>query len=59
MSERQRRLRANARAEGQRRRIIRLLEQLGDIEPKEQCGKCGGWFEQVSSHEPHCDGPET
>ena len=59
MSERQRRLRANARAEGQRRRIIRLLEQLGDIEPKEQCPACGEWFAQVSSHKPHCDGPDT
>jgi len=49
---------ARARAEGQRLRIIRLLEELGDIEPKEQCEKCGRWFDQVSSHEPHCDGPE-
>jgi hypothetical protein len=52
------RRRARARAEGQRLRIIRLLEELGDIEPKEQCEKCGRWFDQVSSHKPHCDGPE-
>jgi hypothetical protein len=47
-----------ARAEGQRLRIIRLLEALGDMDSKEQCRKCGGWFDQVSSHEPHCDGPD-
>lgn len=47
-----------ARAEGQRLRIIRLLEALGDMDSKEQCRKCGGWFDQASSHEPHCDGPD-
>jgi len=48
-----------ARAEGQRLRIIRLLEELGDIEPKEQCPACGEWFAQVSAHKPHCNGPDT
>lgn len=46
-----------ARAEGQRLRIIRLLEQAVDAENKEQCDSCGGWFTSVASHEPHCDGP--
>jgi len=58
MTERQRRLRAQARAEGQRVRIIRLLEALADVEQKEQCEQCGRWFASVSSHKPHCDGPE-
>jgi len=49
---------ARARAEGQRLRIIRLLEELGDVEPKQQCPKCGEWFDAVASHEPHCDGPD-
>lgn len=53
----ERRLRA-IRAEGQRLRIIRLLEELGDIDAKEQCETCGDWFDSVSSHKPHCDGPE-
>lgn len=50
---------ARARAEGQRRRIIHLLEQLADADAKEQCERCGEWFAQVSSHDPHCDGPDT
>jgi hypothetical protein len=58
MTERDRRRRRQARAEGQRLRIIRLLEELGDIDAKEQCDKCGDWFDSVSSHKPHCDGPE-
>jgi hypothetical protein len=49
---------AQARAEGQRRRIIRLLETLADAEPKTQCPMCGEWFDQVSAHTPHCDGPD-
>jgi len=53
------RRRRAVRAEGQRLRIIQLLEELGDIEPKDQCPTCGEWFDQVSSHKPHCDGPET
>jgi len=47
-----------ARAEGQRRRIIALLEELADAEPQEQCSLCGRYFKQLSSHRPHCDGPE-
>lgn len=47
-----------ARAEGQRLRIIRLLEKATDTESKEQCRKCGEWFANVSAHERHCDGPE-
>jgi len=58
MSEHQRRRRREARAEGQRLRIIRLLEQAVDAEPKQQCPKCGDWFDSVSSHKPHCDGPD-
>jgi len=46
-----------ARAEGQRKRIIRLLEQLADEEPKEQCKMCGEWFDSLAAHEPYCDGP--
>lgn len=57
MTERERRLRARARADGQRRRIIALLEAIADIDTKEQCPECGEYFTQVSSHRPHCDGP--
>ncbi len=46
-----------ARAEGQRKRIIRLLEELGDVEPKEQCPACGEWFDNLGAHERHCSGP--
>jgi hypothetical protein len=48
---------AAARAEGQRRRIIALLEELADADPKDQCPKCGDWYDNLSAHEPHCDGP--
>lgn len=54
MRERQR----AAVAEGQRRRIIALLEHLAEVEPKEQCDRCGQWFDRVASHRPNCDGPE-
>jgi len=47
-----------ARAEGQRLRIIRLLEQLADADEKEQCQACGEWFSNLGAHKPHCDGPE-
>ena len=47
-----------ARAEEQRLRIIRLLEELADAEPKDQCPKCGQWFDSVPSHLPHCDGAD-
>ncbi len=46
-----------ARAEGQRKRIIQLLEQLADEDSKEQCKMCGEWFNAVAQHEPHCEGP--
>lgn len=46
-----------ARAEGQRQRIIMLLEQLADEDPKDQCKMCGDWYANLSAHEPHCDGP--
>lgn len=49
---------SRARAEGQRRRIIELLEQIADVEPKDQCPKCGGWYENLGAHEYHCEGPE-
>ena len=49
---------AQARAEGQRRRIIRLLEQLCDEDEKSQCRICGRWFDNLSAHTRHCDGPE-
>lgn len=48
-----------ARADGQRRRIIRLLETLADESHKDQCQRCGEWFEQLSAHTPHCDGPDS
>jgi hypothetical protein len=48
---------ATARAEGQRRRIIALLEELADADHKEQCRMCGEYFDRLSSHEPHCEGP--
>jgi hypothetical protein len=44
-----------ARAEGQRKRIIHLLEQLADEESKEQCRMCGEWFDSVAKHQPHCE----
>ncbi len=44
-----------ARAEGQRLRIIRLLEELADVDEKEQCQGCGEWFARLSAHK--CDGP--
>jgi len=51
-----------ARAEGQRQRVITLLEAIGDtldadVDDKEQCPSCGRYFKQVHSHAPHCDGP--
>jgi len=45
-----------ARAEGQRLRIIRLLEQLTDADEKDQCPSCGNWYKRLSAHS--CDGPE-
>jgi hypothetical protein len=52
-----------ARAEGQRRRTIELLEQLAiaagaDVDEKEQCLTCGDYFKNVAAHERHCKGPE-
>lgn len=47
--------RYSRRAEHQRLRIIRLLEQLADRDEKEQCEKCGRWFDSVASHAPHCN----
>ena len=47
-----------ARAEGQRKRIIELLEKATDSESKDQCRKCGDWFDRVGPHERHCSGPE-
>jgi len=44
-------------AEGQRKRIIRLLEKLTDTESKDQCDQCGAWFDNLAAHTPHCDGP--
>jgi len=52
-----RRLR-EARAERQRLRIIRLLEAAADVDHKDQCESCGEFFASVSSHKPHCDGPD-
>lgn len=49
---------AQAREEGQRRRIIRLLETITDTDSKDQCLMCGEWFDQLSAHTPHCDGPD-
>lgn len=46
-----------ARAEGQRLRIIRLLEVLADVDELEQCQGCGEWFKNVGSHRQHCSGP--
>jgi hypothetical protein len=53
MSETRRR-RARRRAEGQRLRIIRLLEEIAEVDAQEQCEGCGDWFSQLSAHEPHC-----
>lgn len=47
-----------ARADGQRKRIIRLLEQLADESSQEQCRMCGDWYDNLAAHKPHCDGPE-
>lgn len=52
-----------ARAEGQRRRIVQLLEAMvaaagGDVADVEQCATCGGYYKSVSSHKQHCDGPQ-
>lgn len=47
-----------ARAEGQRLRIIRLLEELADVESKDQCQACGQWFSNLGAHKAHCTGPE-
>lgn len=47
--------RQETRAEGQRLRIIRLLEQLADEDPKAQCKWCGEWFDNLPAHERHCD----
>jgi hypothetical protein len=52
-----RRLRA-VRAERQRSRMIRLLEELADVEHKDQCPDCGEFFEGLAQHRPHCDGPD-
>ncbi len=48
-----------ARAEGQRKRIIELLEKATESESKNQCPKCGQYFESVGLHSPHCDGPQN
>jgi hypothetical protein len=48
---------AAARAEGQRKRIIALLEQLADAESKAQCRMCGEWYDNLPAHERHCNGP--
>ena len=48
---------AQARTEGQRKRIIELLEQVADGDPKDQCRQCGQWFDNLAAHERHCDGP--
>jgi hypothetical protein len=45
---------AAARAEGQRKRIITLLEALADAEPKDQCRYCGEYFDNLAAHTPHC-----
>jgi hypothetical protein len=47
-----------ARADGQRKRIIALLETLADADSKDQCRMCGEWFDNVAAHKRHCDGPE-
>lgn len=46
-----------ARAEGQRRRIIELLEDLAGVDAMDQCPKCGEWFDNLGAHKPYCDGP--
>jgi len=50
-----RRLR-EVRAERQRLRIIRLLEEAADADHKDQCPDCGQFFSAVAQHRPHCDG---
>lgn len=57
MTREERQRRRQARAEGQRTRIIRLLEALAGEDEQEQCPTCGQWFRKLSSHAPHCDGP--
>jgi hypothetical protein len=55
----------DARAEGQRRRLITLLEALADAvdadvrTDAEQCPRCGQYFARLSAHRDHCDGPTT
>jgi len=52
-----RRLRA-LRAERQRSRMIRLLEELADVKHERQCADCGEFFSGLAQHRPHCDGPD-
>lgn len=47
---------------GLRERQVELLEAIAmaldaDVAHREQCERCGQWFEQLSSHTRHCDGP--
>jgi hypothetical protein len=58
MTERERRRRHEARVEGSLQYIASLLEDVAGVDDREQCPTCGKWFKQVSSHRPHCDGPE-
>jgi len=46
------------RAERQRLRIIRLLEQAAGAEEKEQCPDCGRFFKGLAQHRGHCEGAE-
>jgi len=46
------------RAERQRHRMIRLLEELADADHKDQCPDCGAFFKSLPQHRPHCDGPD-
>lgn len=46
-----------ARAEGQRKRIIELLEELADVDPKVQCPRCGDYYDNLGAHKRHCSGP--
>lgn len=47
---------AQALRDGDRKRIIELLEELSDADHKEQCPLCGDYFKGVSQHKTHCDG---
>lgn len=47
--------RKKTRAESQRRRIIYLLEEIADVDHKEQCKWCGEWFDHLPAHEQHCN----